>query len=182
MAVDGVVRADITSSIGDYSGTAVGIPATVQLTVVHAATGDPLPGAAVYLWHCTASGRYSIYEIADQNFLRGVQATNEAGKLAFRTIYPGCYRGRWPHFHFEVFDNLEHALDSVRPIKTSQIALPQADCETVYSDSRYESSVRNMARLSLASDNVFRDGWHDQLATVDGSNTDGYQISLLVRV
>ena len=39
----------------------------------------------------------------------------------------------------------------------------------------------HLAQLSLASDNVFRDGWDDQLATVAPAG-DGYLASLLVRV
>ncbi|WP_420640013.1 hypothetical protein [Candidatus Poriferisocius sp.] len=182
LATEGVVRTDLTRSIGTLSGTAQGIPTAVHLTVVDAAGGNPLPGASVYLWHCTADGRYSIYEISDQNFLRGVQAADAAGRVVFKTVFPGCYRGRWPHCHFEVHDNLDNAIAGRRPMKTSQLAIPRANCETVYADSRYGSSAGNLARLTLASDNVFRDGWQDQLATVSGSNADGYAISLLVRV
>jgi protocatechuate 3,4-dioxygenase beta subunit len=48
----GVVRRDITKSFGTMSGTATGVPLTIELTLVEA-TGDcaPLEGAAVYLWH-----------------------------------------------------------------------------------------------------------------------------------
>ena len=182
LAIDGIVRADLTSSVGEFSGTAQGIPTAIHLTVVDASTGSPLPGASIYLWHCTADGRYSIYEISDQNFLRGVQAADGAGKVVFNTVFPGCYRGRWPHCHFEVHDSLSNAVTSNSAIKTSQLAIPRADCENAYIDSRYGNSARDLARLTLASDSVFRDGWQDQLATVTGSNADGYSISLLVRV
>ncbi|MCU1500121.1 MAG: intradiol ring-cleavage dioxygenase, partial [Acidimicrobiales bacterium] len=94
-----VVRTDLTTSFGDHRGTAEGVPLTVQLTVVDAATGQPRSGAAVYLWHCTADGRYSLYEVEDQNYLRGVQVADDAGRISFTTVYPGCYSGRWPHCH-----------------------------------------------------------------------------------
>ncbi len=179
---DGVVRPDITTSIGSLSGTAEGVPTAMTLTVVDAETGSPLPGAAVYLWHCTADGQYSIYEIADQNFLRGVQVADDAGRLTFETVFPGCYPGRWPHCHFEVYDTVDAASAGGAAIKTSQLALPQADCEDVYADDRYGDSLSNLAQLSLSSDGVFSDGWEDQLATVSGSVSDGYEVALLVRV
>ena len=177
-----VVRADLTTSFGEHQGTAVGVPTTVQLTIVDAATGSPLPGAALYLWQCSAEGRYSIYEIEDQNYLRGVQVADDAGRLSFTTVFPGCYPGRWPHWHFEVYESLDEADAGANAIKTSQIALPQADCEAVYVDDRYGSSATNLSRLSLQTDGIFRDGWTDQLATVAGSLDDGYTASLLVRV
>ena len=179
---DGIVRSDLTTSFGDASGTAEGVPMTLQLTVVDASTGNALPGAAVYLWHCTADGRYSIYEIEDQNYLRGVQETDDAGKLAFTTIFPGCYAGRWPHFHFEVYDGLDRATAGSEAVKTSQIALPESDCDAAYTDSRYGQSTGNLAQLSLTSDMVFSDAWSDQLATVVGTIREGYTASLLVRI
>jgi protocatechuate 3,4-dioxygenase beta subunit len=179
---NGVLKPDITTSFGSLTGTAEGVQTTLLLTVVDAATGSPLPGAVVYLWHCTADGRYSIYEIADQNYLRGTQAADDAGRVTFTTVFPGCYPGRWPHCHFEVYASLDEASAGSSAIKTSQLALPQADCESVYADSRYGSSASNLSRLSLAADMVFADGWTDQLATVAGSIDVGYTASLLVRV
>jgi hypothetical protein len=43
-------------------------------------------------------------------------------------------------------------------------------------------SVSLLGRLSLDTDNVFSDDWTDQLATLSGSQSDGYTASLLVRV
>ncbi len=179
---EGVVRADITRSIGGSSGVADGVPIAFNLSVVDATTGAPIPGAVVYLWHCTADGRYSIYEISDENYLRGVQVADAAGRMTFDSVFPGCYSGRWPHAHFEIYTSLEAATAGSLAIKTSQLALPQADCEVVYADSRYGNSAANLSRLSLDADMVFRDGWTDQLATVAGSVTDGLSASLLVRV
>lgn len=182
LAEDGIVRADITSSVGSFSGTADGIPATISLTVVDNETGAPIPGAAVYLWHCTAGGQYSIYEIADQNYLRGVQVADDRGVITFETVYAGCYRGRWPHAHFEVYDDLGVATSGSAARKTSQLAFPQSVCETVYTDARYGDSLSNLGQLSLTTDNIFADGWEDQLADVTGSNDAGYLVSLLVRI
>lgn len=181
-----VVRSDLTTSFAGLSGTAAGVPVTFDFTVVDADTGSPLPGAAFYLWHCTADGQYSLYEISDQNYLRGVQSANDAGRVTFTSIFPGCYRGRWPHCHFEVYESLDRATAGSQAIKTSQLALPQADCETIYSGSStasdYGNSASNLAQLSLQTDGIFRDGWTDQLGTVTGTADGGLTVSLLVRV
>lgn len=180
--IDGVVRRDITTSIGELDGIAEGVAATLNLAVVDAATGEPVPGAAVYLWHNAADGLYSVYQIEDQNYLRGLQAADDAGRVAFTTIFPGCYPSRWPHCHFEIYNSLDAASSGDNAIKTSQLALPRVDCERVYADPRYGSSATDLAQLTLATDSLFADGWDEQLATVVGDNENGYAISLLVRI
>jgi len=177
-----IVRSDITTSVAGLTGTADGVALEIALTIVDASTGSAIPGAALYLWHCTADGRYSIYEERDQNYLRGVQVADDNGRVSFTTVFPGCYAGRWPHAHFEVFDSLDVATSGAAARRTSQLALPEGDCNAVYADSRYGNSAGSLSRLSLDTDGVFRDGWADQLATVSGSVTDGYTASLLVRV
>ena len=49
---------------------------------------------------------------------------------------PGCYDGRWPHVHFEVYPSLDAATDAANRIATSQIALPEATCKEVYATAR----------------------------------------------
>ena len=102
----GIVRSDIRSSFGSSSGTAEGVPLPVELTVVDTANDcEPMAGAAVYLWHCDREGRYSLYSegATDQNYLRGVQEADANGRVAFTSIFPAAYSGRWPHIHFEVY-------------------------------------------------------------------------------
>ena len=75
----GVVRSDIRSSFGSMSGTASGVPLTITLKLVNTASScASLEGLAVYLWHCTADGNYSLYSsgITNQNYLRGVQVSD----------------------------------------------------------------------------------------------------------
>jgi protocatechuate 3,4-dioxygenase beta subunit len=136
----------------------------------------------MYLWHCTADGQYSLYEVTDQNYLRGMQISDASGKVNFSSIFPGCYSGRWPHCHFEIFDSLEVANSGANARKTSQLALPQHECELAYADSSYGNSLENLGRLSLTTDGIFSDGWSDQLGTVTGSRTEGFTVNLLVRV
>ncbi len=184
LAATGVVRTDIRSSFAGLSGTAVGVPLTIELTIVSASTCEPLADRAVYLWHCDREGRYSLYSsgVTNQNYLRGVQAADASGKVTFTSIYPACYSGRWPHIHFEVYPSLSAATSVRNKIATSQIALPKAANDLVYATAGYESSVRNAAQVSLASDNVFSDGSALELATVSGSVAAGLKASLTVAV
>lgn len=183
---DGVIRQDITSSFGDYSGTAEGVPATIELTITDMANGDKaFAGAAVYVWHCDRSGNYSLYSegVTEQNYLRGVQIADESGKVTFTSIFPACYSGRWPHIHFEVYPDQASITDSANAIATSQIAIPKDACDLVYATSGYEASVTNLAQLSLATDNVFGDdSAAHQLATMSGDATKGFTIALAAPV
>jgi protocatechuate 3,4-dioxygenase beta subunit len=181
----GIVRSDITTSFGSASGTAAGVPLTINLTILNLDSGAAAyTGAAVYLWHCDRDGRYSMYTnaVKNENFLRGVQEANATGLVTFRSIFPAAYQGRWPHIHFEVYPTLSSATSAGNKITTSQLALPEAVCDTVYASDGYGSSVRNMAQTSLTTDNVFRDGWTTQLATVTGSVSAGYVANLTVPV
>ena len=180
----GIVRSDIRSSFGDASGTATGVPITIDLTVLDSATGGALNGAAVYVWHCDQEGRYSMYTqgAADENYLRGVQEADTSGRVKFTSIFPAAYSGRWPHIHFEIYPSLSEATSAGSPITTSQLALPQDTCETVYATDGYRASARNLSQTSLDTDMVFRDGYSQQLATVTGSVDDGYTVALNVPV
>jgi protocatechuate 3,4-dioxygenase beta subunit len=182
----GIVRADIRSSFGDSSGTAQGVPMTLELVIQDLAGGrKPFAGVAVYVWHCDREGRYSLYSdgAQDQNYLRGVQIADAAGRVRFASVFPGCYPGRWPHVHFEVYPDQGSITDAGNAICTSQVALPEAASRQVYARSGYESSVRNLSRVTLQDDNVFAgDGGARQLGTATGDVTSGYTVSLAVGV
>lgn len=181
----GIVRQDITTSFGSASGVADGVPLTVAMTILDVAKGGtPVAGAAVYAWHCTRDGAYSLYSrgVENENFLRGVQEAATDGTLTFRTIFPGAYSGRWPHIHFEVYPDLATATAAGSKLVTSQIALPQEVCETVYATGAYAQSARTFGGMSLDTDNVFRDGYSTQLATASGSIGGGLTVSLNVGV
>jgi protocatechuate 3,4-dioxygenase beta subunit len=180
----GVVRQDIRTSFAGLSGTATGVLLDLELTIVSASTCSPLAGYAVYLWHCDRAGNYSLYSsgATSQNWLRGVQAADANGKVRFTTSFPGCYAGRWPHIHFEVYESLTAATAVRNKIATSQIALPKTACDAVYATSSYSSSVSNFSRITLASDNVFSDGASLELATVTGDVTSGMTATLTVGI
>ena len=180
----GVVRRDITTSFAGLSGTAQGVPLTIDLTIVSASTCAPLAGRAVYLWHCDRDGRYSLYTqgATNQNYLRGVQETDANGRVSFTSIYPACYSGRWPHIHFEVYPSLAAAINQNNKVATSQIALPKATNDLVYAVAGYEQSIRNAAQVTLTSDLVFSDGSSLELANITGTIAGGLTSTLTVAV
>jgi protocatechuate 3,4-dioxygenase beta subunit len=186
LSESGIVRSDIRSSFGGSSGTAGGVPMNLELVISDLANGGvPFAGAAVYVWHCDREGRYSMYSsgVDDQNYLRGVQIADSAGRVSFTSIFPGCYSGRWPHVHFEVYPDQAGITDASNAIATSQVALPEDVSNQVYAQAGYEDSVGNLSEVTLTSDNVFRDdGGASQLGTVTGDVTTGFNVSLAVGV
>ena len=187
LALSGIVRSDIRASLGGSSAVATGVPLTITLTLTlvdPTSSCAPVAGAAVYLWHCDALGRYSLYSsgVTGESWLRGVQATDSAGQVRFTTIFPGCYSGRWPHVHFEIYPTLASATSSASKRATSQLALPQAPAAEVYATSGYNGSAANLAAVSLVTDMVFADGATLQTPAVTGSVSAGYEAALNVGV
>ena len=167
LAESGVVREDIRTSFGGVStAEAAGAPLALTLRVVDAGDGcTPLAGRAVYLWHCDALGRYSVYDLPEENYLRGVGVTDASGEVRFTTVFPGCYAGRYPHVHFELFPSLAAATSQEGSVLISQLALPAAACEAVYADgATYGESAARFADTSIARDNVFGDNSEAQVA------------------
>lgn len=185
LTLSGIVRSDIRTSIAGASGTAAGVPLTVTLTLVNTKSScASLEGYAIYLWHCSREGLYSLYSsgVTNQNYLRGVQSTDSNGQVTFTTIFPACYAGRWPHIHFEVYPSLAKATVATNKIKTSQIAMPEAECDTVFATTGYSASVSNFSQVSLSTDGVFSDGATLETPTISGSVSAGYAIALNVGV
>ncbi|MEO6012642.1 MAG: intradiol ring-cleavage dioxygenase [Devosia sp.] len=184
----GVVRSDIRSSFGTSTNTAAGVPMTFRIKIGDAGNACAgLPGYAIYLWHCTNDGKYSLYTAPDENYLRGVQVADADGMVTFTTIVPGCYDGRWPHAHFEIYRSLDEATDHKNAILTSQFAFPTEACNEVYNNvAGYEASVSNFKRISLDSDMVFSDNSDDQMSMMTpmltGNVTDGYAAEVTVGV
>jgi protocatechuate 3,4-dioxygenase beta subunit len=116
-----------------------------------------------------------------------VQAADSDGKVTFTSIFPGCYSGRYPHIHFDVYSSLGMATLYTNRVLTSQMALPRAACSTVYSGAAgYSTSVNNFASVTTANDNVFGDNTAAQFAAqtpiLSGSITDGYTGTIVIGV
>ncbi|MEJ0100223.1 MAG: intradiol ring-cleavage dioxygenase [Pseudomonadota bacterium] len=184
----GVVRSDIRSSFGTSGNAAPGVPLQLDITIVDSnASCAPLGGYAVYLWHCTRDGLYSLYSSSVQNedFLRGVQVSDANGKLSFSTIYPGCYDGRYPHVHFEVYQSLALATGYANRVLVSQMAMPRTVSSSVYSGATgYSASIANLAKVSIASDNVFGDNTDAQILaqtpSLTGSVDEGFNGTIVI--
>jgi protocatechuate 3,4-dioxygenase beta subunit len=185
LALSGIVRSDIRSSIAGATGTAAGVPLVITLDLVNTnGSCADLSGYAIYLWHCDAQGRYSMYSsgVTAENYLRGVQVTGSDGTATFTTIVPGCYAGRMPHMHFEIYRSANTASSWTNKLRTSQIAFPSDVMSTVYASGGYGNSTANLNAISFSSDNVFSDGYSTQLATMSGSVAAGYTASLTVGI
>ena len=176
----GIVRSDLRSSFGSTTTVADGVPTTIKLTLVDAGGGSPLPGAAVYIWHCDAEGRYSLYSqgVTDENYLRGVQEADSNGVVTFTSVYPACYSGRWPHIHYEVYPSIADATAASNRLATSQLALTKEASSAVYATDAYPNSTQNLSQVSLATDMVFSDGADLETPTITGSPADGYTIAM----
>jgi protocatechuate 3,4-dioxygenase beta subunit len=181
----GVVRSDIRSSIAGLSGTAAGVQLTLTINLVNTnASCAALSDYAIYIWHCDAGGLYSLYDLPQQNYLRGVQATNANGQATFTTIFPGCYAGRYPHIHFEVYRSLNTATNYSNRLLVSQFAMPAAACTAVYAAGGYGQSGSRFTQTSTSGDNVFGDNTAAQIAAMTpalmGDVSGGYTGSVTV--
>ncbi|NGP17999.1 dioxygenase family protein [Devosia aurantiaca] len=184
---DGVIRQDLRTSFGGLTPVADGAELNLELTLLDADGCTPLEGYAIYLWHCDTIGQYSLYDTTDANYLRGVGVADADGKVRFTTIFPGCYDGRWPHMHFEVFESVEAAISGEASVLTAQIAMPEAESAALYAaDSRYSNGAENLTHVSLTSDMVFSDNSAEALAqqtmTVAGDAASGYAGSVVIAV
>lgn len=185
LLLSGIVRSDIRSSIAGASGVAAGVPLTIKLQLVNTQSScASLAGYAIYLWHCDRDGNYSMYSsgVTAENYLRGVQVTDSSGNVSFTSIFPGCYSGRIPHVHFEIYPSLAKVSSANNKVKTSQFTFPMATLNEAYQATGYSTSVRNLAQITYATDNVFSDGTSLQMVSVTGNATLGYVVTLTVGI
>lgn len=89
-----------------------GIPLYLEVQYLDINTCLPVEDLYIDIWNCNATGLYSGAvatgnEVGyDSTFLRGVQATDSEGVVAFDTIFPGHYDGRAIHTHLLVHSNV----------------------------------------------------------------------------
>lgn len=185
LALSGIVRSDIRYSIGSSTPVA-GVPLTITIVLTNTrASCAPLAGYAIYLWHCTQAGDYSVYTEGSiaANYLRGVQATDASGSVSFTTIVPGCYAGRMPHMHLEVYPSLAAATAASNVLKTTQLAFPTSTMSAIYyANSGYGSSVRNLASMSFQTDNVFSDGYELEMTSMQANASGGYTAAITIAI
>ena len=185
--MDGVIRRDIRSGFAGMDGHAEGALLELELSLVGSDGCRPLAGHAIYLWQNDAEGAYSLYNLRETNYLRGVQEADGRGVVQFTSIVPGCYGGRFPHCHFEVFESAAAAAQGAAPLLVSQLAFPADICRPLYrDDARYGDSLNNLSRMAMDRDFVFADadeaGRERQTVALTGDVTGGYRGTATVAV
>ena len=151
-----------------------GRPLELRLSVVDTSTCKPIKGAAVDIWHADAGGVYSgaIAGNAGTNFLRGVQRTDAAGLVVFKTIYPGWYQGRAVHIHVMV-----HVGGNI--VHTGQFFFSDTLTDAVYRRAPY--SARPNRDTRNAADAIYRNGGSRSLLKPKASGT-GYVAAITMGV
>src|SRR6266550_4030414 len=95
---EGQIRSDVLDG-------QTGVPLLLSIKVMRAAKCEPVANAAVEIWSTNSLGKYSDKSqegTVGQKYLRGVQLSDSAGSVKFKTIYPGWYVGRTCHIHLKV--------------------------------------------------------------------------------
>ena len=158
-----------------------GAPLALTLRVVESSTGQPVPDAAVDIWHCDAEGLYSGFvdasvqanggsSAADSGtFLRGTQLADATGNVTFTTIYPGWYQGRTVHIHVKV-----HVDD--REVHTGQLFFDDSFTDEVYTAAPYSSRGERTTRND--NDGIYRGGGAASTLDVSGSGDYAAQLAL----
>lgn len=148
-SASGLLRRDIRPNLSGEGLPAAGL--RMDLTIKLQTTGrtqKPIPNAAVYIWHSDAQGEYSVYGRNDTDYLRGIGISDSNGRLTFTTVYPGTYRGREPHIHFEVYPSLEDVKRASACILRSRILFPEATTREIYkSNLVYRPSLKQFDEL-----------------------------------
>ncbi|MFM9863278.1 MAG: intradiol ring-cleavage dioxygenase [Micropepsaceae bacterium] len=184
----GIARSDLRTSFAGMTAVAEGAQLDLTITLVDVAKAcAPLANHVVYAWHCDALGKYSLYEIEDRNYLRGIGVTDASGQVKFTTVFPGCYAGRTPHIHFEVFANLTAATGVKNSLLTSQLAMPGDVSKSLYTTNPlYAASVANLAGSPLDRDGIFADNTAEQLTAMTprftGDATTGFQAAVTIGI
>jgi protocatechuate 3,4-dioxygenase beta subunit len=143
----------------DVSEGWAGLPVRVALKVVDASC-EPVPGAAVKIWHTNREGIYSgdtpnhgmcnddNADYIAMDFFRGVRTTDAAGVVFFDTCYPGWYSGRAIHIHFQV-------TSGGTTYKISQLFFPEDVTAAIFA-SHVDYREFGQPNTTFANDNIAR--------------------------
>lgn len=164
-----------------------GAALSVRLRVLAERSCEPIAGARVDLWQADGYGLYSGYTqqrgtgtvpasaVTGQNWLRGMQVTDDAGLVRFMTIFPSWYAGRTPHIHFKV-------LLGASEVVASQIFFPEEfNQEVMRRWDPYREHV-HLQDTDNHNDRFLRDSIGGVFCNIDESRDDGYASSLEIAV
>jgi protocatechuate 3,4-dioxygenase beta subunit len=183
---EGIIRQDIRPNLAPDVKLAAGVRLDIDIKLVSiSGKCAAVPKYLVYVWHCDAAGRYSVYDLPGDNYLRGVAVSEADGIAKVTTVVPGCYPGRWPHIHFEVFKGWTNELTVKDSLLISQFALPEPDCKAVYSaNTAYAESAKALPGVTLSGDGIFSGNTKEQLAAqtlaMTGDPEAGYKASVTI--
>lgn len=154
-----------------------GVPLTINLLIANSVNNcAAIENAIVDIWYCDTAGDYSQYTFnSSLNFLRGRQTTNNEGMVKFKGIFPGWQAGRAPHIHAHIYDNNGNSL------LVTQIAFPKDICDTVYTTATnfYKKGKQDTTNEN---DEVFRDGFAEQLVKLEGNVANGFTLSHTIAI
>ncbi len=151
-----------------------GVTTYVKMRVVGLSNCQPMANVRVNIWHCDKDGMYSGYynsmntgstpATASATWLRGYQMTDANGEVTFTTIFPGWYTSRIMHIHFQIY------------VSSIYKAVSQMTINPVAKNAVYTSNpsiyTKGADPQTLASDNIFSDGYSRQLGSLT-KNSDG---------
>ena len=190
------VRANTASASASAGAAQAGVPLTLKINVLDAASGGAINGAHVDIWHANAYGLYSDEggqqgggNTSGQNYLRGYQVTGvDAGALAapvngqvnFKTIWPGWYSGRAIHIHVRVrtYDG-----SAVATNYTTQIFFSDADNDAVMSGAApYNTRSPKTDPTTDETDNILASSsaGATNVVPVGGSIADGFAAAFTI--
>ena len=165
----------------DIRETKTGVPLHLTLKILGASNCLPMQNVRVNIWHCDKDGLYSGYSQTNNQgqagltYLRGYQFADANGEVAFTTIFPGWYSGRICHIHFQVYVSSSYAA-------ISQLTFDIPTKNTIYTNNA-SLYTKGMDPMTLASDNIFSDGYAYQLASLTANpTTGGYDATLEITV
>lgn len=162
-----------------------GVPLTLNFQVTDVLTCKPLPGAKVVIWHANNEGFYSGVEnpllnedgsataetvdLREETFHRGVQTSDERGRVRFVTSFPGWYFPRATHIHLKVYppDFGEEA--------TTQLYLRNEVCDEVYAGEHYRHRGPNPTRPNPGDDSPLFSFESGDLWLNVSKSRDGYE-------
>ena len=165
----------------DLRESKTGVQLNLKMKILGLENCGPMQNVRVNIWHCDKDGLYSGYNTGENagqqglTYLRGYQFTDANGEVEFITIFPGWYNGRICHIHFQVYVSSSYAA-------ISQLTFDVNDKNALYA--AYPSLyTKGSDPVSLASDNIFSDGYVYQMATLTpNTTTGGYDSYLEVTV
>lgn len=175
------------SSGEDISEGLTGLPMQLCLRLIDSAC-TPLVGYTVEVWHCDTRGVYSgdttasldagsfaggfctanDSAAAQSTWCRGQLDTDAAGRVNFRTCFPGWYQGRTIHIHFRVSDPSGATAVISQFCFTDALAREICTTHTLYSDRGEQDTT-----LAGGRDTVFPSSDNHAYIMNTRQNTDG---------